>query len=240
MNALVATADENNHALPRAARLADKIQARPKNNTINEVTHTLPYAARMADKIQPSPKKHTASLRCRLLRLQTKLGTPSNKTSDARVRVPAAQCGCSERLAEDNCNDTAACQPSLCKEYRFVGGGLAPAFTSPSQPTDSNAASLPVCILCLRDAPDYVPKQHTQCEVRVRFQGGGVETLQCFICLAWKGAYVPQQLSDEYVTHCRTCGRGACNSHGSWEVGCFHCALCDANDGSVVMDAKDT
>ena len=120
-------------------------------------THALPYAVRSADKIQARPTKHNARLGCRLLRLQTKLGASSNKNSDARVDVPAAKCSCSDRITEDNCNQTAACQPSLCKEYRFVGGGLAPASTSPSQSTDSNSASLPVCILCLRDAPDYAP-----------------------------------------------------------------------------------
>ena len=175
VHASVTTTDGDTHALPYAVRSADKIQARPaKHNarlrcqllrrkvhasvtTIDGDTHALPYAVRSADKIQARPTKHNASLGCRLLRLQTKLGTPSNKNSDARVDVPTAQCGCSERLTGDNCNDTAACQPSLCKEYRFVGGGLAPASTSPSQSTDSNSASLPVCILCLRDAPDYAP-----------------------------------------------------------------------------------
>ena len=56
-----------------------------------------------------------------------------------------------------------------------------------------------------------------------RFRGGGAELLQCFICLVYKRAYVSKQWSDEYVTHCRTCGRGACNEHGAWEVGQFHC-----------------
>ena len=73
-----------------------------------------------------------------------------------------------------------------------------------------------------------------------RFQGGGAERLQCFICLAYKRAFVPKQWSDEYVTHCRTCGRGACNKHGAWEVGQFHCALCHGNDDPLLSGAKDT
>ena len=76
--------------------------------------------------------------------------------------------------------------------------------------------------------------------VHIRFQGGGAEPLQCFICLAHKSAYVPKQLSDEYATHCRTCGRGACYKHGSWEVGHFHCVLCHGKDDSLLSGAKDT
>ena len=64
--------------------------------------------------------------------------------------------------------------------------------------------------------------------------------MQCCMCLACKNAYVPKQLSDEYVSYCCTCGRGACNSHGSWEVGHFHCALCHATDDGLLAGVKDT
>ena len=74
----------------------------------------------------------------------------------------------------------------------------------------------------------------------VRFQGGGAERLQCFVCLAYKSTYVPHPWSDEYVMQCRTCGRGACNMHGSWEVGQFHCTLCHRNDAPLSSGAKDT
>ena len=74
----------------------------------------------------------------------------------------------------------------------------------------------------------------------VRFHGGGTEQLQCFMCLAYKSAYVPKQFSDEYVSRCYTCGRGACNNHGSWEVGHFHCALCHATDDGLLAELKDT
>ena len=74
----------------------------------------------------------------------------------------------------------------------------------------------------------------------VRFQGGGTEQLQCFMCLAYKRAYVPKRLSEEYVSHCYTCGRGACDNHGSWEVGHFHCALCHATDDGFLAEVKDT
>ena len=74
----------------------------------------------------------------------------------------------------------------------------------------------------------------------VRCQGGGTEQLQCFMCLAYKSAYVSKQLSDEYVSHCYTCGRGACDSHGSWEIGHFHCALCHATDDGLLAEVKDT
>ena len=74
----------------------------------------------------------------------------------------------------------------------------------------------------------------------VRCQGGGAEQLQCFMCLAYKSAYVPKQLSDKYVSHCYTCGRGACDNHGSWEVGHFHCALCHATDDGLLAEVKDT
>ena len=275
-----------------------------KISTINEDTRALPQTAGSADKKQ-KPTKYNTSLRCRLLRLSTKLGAPSSKNCDARVDVPA-----SKRITEDNCNETASCQPRLYKGYRFVGGGLAPA----SQAGDLNSASLPVCILCLRNAPDYVPFalqttysakcsscKRTNCNqcgswegakffckwcfddgitpsveamqswkagqqthtgkpsiefehakrlrqyaldmrgaMPVRFQGGGTEQLQCFMCLAYKSAYVSKQLSDEYVSHCYTCGRGACDSHGSWEVGHFHCALCHATDDGLLAEVKDT
>ena len=95
-------------------------------------THALPYAVRSADKIQTMPTTHNARFGRRVLRLPTKLSVPStssNKNRDASIDVPATQCSCSERLTADNCKDTVACQPSLCKEYRFVGGGLAPANT---------------------------------------------------------------------------------------------------------------
>eukprot|EP00435_Cladocopium_sp_Y103_P032180 s236_g8.t1 len=77
-------------------------------------------------------------------------------------------------------------------------------------------------------------------EQPVRFQGGGAERFQCFVCLAYKDANVPKPWSDEYVMHCRTCGRGACNMHGSWEVGQFHCALCHGNYDAFLSGAKDT
>eukprot|EP00435_Cladocopium_sp_Y103_P055193 s336_g18.t1 len=48
------------------------------------------------------------------------------------------------------------------------------------------------------------------------------------------------QSSEEFVTQCCTCGRGACNKHGSWEVGQFHCALCHGNDDPLLSGAKDT
>ena len=275
-----------------------------KISTINEDTRALPQTAGSADKKQ-KPTKYNTSLRCRLLRLSTKLGAPSSKNCDARVDVPA-----SKRITEDNCNETASCQPRLYKGYRFVGGGLAPA----SQAGDLNSASLPVCILCLRNAPDYVPFalqttysakcsscKRTNCNqcgswegakffckwcfddgitpsveamqswkagqqthtgkpsiefehakrlrqyaldmrgaMPVRFQGGGTEQLQCFMCLAYKSAYVSKQLSVEYVSHCYTCGRGACDSHGSWEVGHFYCALCHATDDGLLAEVKDT
>ena len=87
------------------------------------------------------------------------------------------------------------------------------------------------------------PRQYAldMCEaLPVRFQGGGTEQLQCFICLAYKRAYVPKQLSEEYVSHCYTCGRGACDNHGSWEVGHVHCALCHATDDGFLAEVKDT
>ena len=203
VNASVSTRDEDTRALPHTTRLADKIQARPtKHNaslrcrllrrrvyanvaTTDEDTHALPYAVRSADKIQARPTKHNARLGCRLLRLQTKLGASSNKNSDARVDVPAAKCSCSDRITEDNCNQTAACQPSLCKEYRFVGGGLAPASTSPSQPTDSNSVSLPVCILCLRNAPDYVPIGF---QTTYTAKCSSCKRTNCNQCGSWEGA----------------------------------------------------
>ena len=42
------------------------------------------------------------------------------------------------------------------------------------------------------------------------------------------------------MTHCLTCGRGACNEHGAWEVGQFHCALCHGNDDPLLSGVKDT
>ena len=58
--------------------------------------------------------------------------------------------------------------------------------------------------------------------------------------LAYKRAYVPKQLSEEYVSHCYTCGRGACDNHGSWEVGHVHCALRHATDDGFLAEVKDT
>ena len=203
--------------------------------------------------------------------------------------------------------------------HRFIGGGPAPVWTSISSTSPSSFAasatpSTPVCFLCSRCAPDYVPcafqeiysakcssckrancnqcgkwegssffckwcfdegitpsveamqswkaaqQTHTRkpsielehakrlrqyaLDMRgampVRFQGGGTEELQCFMCLAYKSAYVSKQLSDEYVSHCYTCGRGACDSHGSWEAGHFHCALCHATDDGLLAEVKDT
>ena len=86
-----------------------------------------------------------------------------------------------------------------------------------------------------RDHSDDMPGK-----LSFRFQGGGAEPLQCFVCLDYKCAYVPKQWSDEYVTHCLTCGRGACNKHGAGEVGQFHCALCHGNDEPLLSGAKDT
>ena len=74
----------------------------------------------------------------------------------------------------------------------------------------------------------------------LRFQGGGAEMMTCFICQTERPAYIPKQLADEYVARCRTCGRGACNLHGKWELRCFHCAICDGNDDTIIACAKET
>ena len=87
---------------------------------------------------------------------------------------------------------------------------------------------------CMVVMPDSMQE-----DLPVRFQGGGFD-LQCCVCLAYKDAYVPKQWSDEYATHCCTCGRGACNKHGSWEVSQFHCVLCRGNDAPLLYGIKDT
>ena len=74
----------------------------------------------------------------------------------------------------------------------------------------------------------------------LRFQGGGADKMTCYICQTTGPAYIPRQLADEYVARCKTCGRGACNSHGKWELHCFHCAACDGNDDHVIACAKET
>eukprot|EP00435_Cladocopium_sp_Y103_P001132 s3628_g1.t1 len=127
----------------------------------------------------------------------------------------------------------------------------------PFQPADTPSRQEPkTSRRAVNDAPIQAEKQFTEMdcakfseriysndshrEQPVRFQGGGAERLQCFVCLAYKGANVPKRWSDEYVMHCRTCGRGACHMHGSGEVGQFHCALCHGNDDSLLSGAKDT
>ena len=73
-----------------------------------------------------------------------------------------------------------------------------------------------------------------------RLQGGGVEKLICFICLACKDAYISPDLSEEYVARCCTCGRGACREHGEWEVVKFHCIPCHGNRDQLIASTKDT
>jgi hypothetical protein len=87
---------------------------------------------------------------------------------------------------------------------------------------------------CMVVMPDSMQE-----DLPVRFQGGGFD-LQCCVCLAYKDAYVPKKWSDDYATHCCTCGRGACNKHGSWEVSQFHCVLCRGNDAPLLYGIKDT
>ena len=116
---------------------------------------------------------------------------------------------------------------------------------SPSCNNFKSAISLTSCRRDCRVMKHAKPleKDHygdMQRKLSFRFRGGGAEPLQCFVCLVYKCAYVPKDLSDEYVTHCLTCGRGACNEHGSWEVGQFHCALCHGNDYPLLSGAKDT
>lgn len=73
-----------------------------------------------------------------------------------------------------------------------------------------------------------------------RLQGGGVEKLICFICLACRDAYISPGLSEEYVARCCTCGRGACRKHGEWEVGKFHCIPCHGNRDQLIEHQRHT
>ena len=69
-----------------------------------------------------------------------------------------------ERPMKEKTHETVVDQPGLHKKYRFIGGGPVPAWTSSSASSSSSSLTilsttvgLPVCILCSRRAPVYLP-----------------------------------------------------------------------------------